>query len=92
MDQTFQIIYDPGAFVKDKPKLSPDIKQRIRLTIEAKLSSSPHVFGEPLRFSLKGLWKLRVGDYRVIYKIAQRYVYIVCIGHRREIYARFKDE
>lgn len=50
--------------------LSSEAKQRIRNSIESKLTLAPHQFGEPLRRTLKGYWKLRVGDYRVIYKLA----------------------
>jgi mRNA interferase RelE/StbE len=37
---------------------------------------------------LKGYWKLRVGDWRVIYKIQCKTLTILRIGHRREIYGR----
>ena len=38
-----------------------------------------------------GLWRIRQGDYRIIYAIDdnQRLVTIVRIGHRREIYMSF---
>ncbi len=47
---------------------------------------APQEFGEPLRRTLKGYWKLRVGDYRVIYKVIGITVLILRIGHRREVY------
>lgn len=42
----------------------------------------------PLSGELSGLYKLRVGDYRVIYEIlsAEQTLVIHAIGHRREIY------
>ena len=45
---------------------------------------------EPLKGELAGLYKLRVGDYRVIYEILheERIIVIHAIGHRREIYRR----
>lgn len=45
---------------------------------------------EPLKGELTGLYKLRVGDYRVIYEILHEESTIVihAIGHRREIYRR----
>ena len=33
-----------------------------------------------------GQWRLRVGDYRIRYDIAEDVVFILRIGHRREIY------
>jgi mRNA interferase RelE/StbE len=42
----------------------------------------------PLTGELSGLYKLRVGDYRVVYEIlsAEHTIVIHAIGHRREIY------
>ena len=38
--------------------------------------------------NLEGLWRYRVGDYRIICKIMaqQLVIFVVEIGHRREIY------
>jgi len=45
---------------------------------------------EPLRGNLIGLYKLRIGDYRVIYQILhdEKTIIIHAIGHRREIYRK----
>ena len=45
---------------------------------------------EALSGNLVGLYKLRVGDYRVIYEIVRKEKTIVihAIGHRREIYRK----
>ena len=88
MADLFEIIYHADVSAKDLPKISGDIKRRIRKSIEAKLVHAPEEFGEPLRRTLKGYWKLRVGDYRAIYKISGRTVIILRIGHRREVYER----
>ncbi len=45
-------------------------------------------YGEPLRKSLKGYWKLRVGDYRVIYKIDGNEVWILAIINRKDVYKK----
>ena len=81
-----EIFYHPDVLKKDLPKLSTTSKQHISKAIEMKLMLSPEEFGEPLRRTLKGYWKLRVGDYRVIYKVSNRQVIIFRIGHRREVY------
>ncbi len=86
MLSSFELVYHPDISRKDLPRISEDIKQKIRRAIEAKLTFAPEEFGEPLRRTLKGYWKLRVGDYRVIYKITGRTVMVLRIGHRREIY------
>jgi mRNA interferase RelE/StbE len=44
-------------------------------------------FGEPLRKDLKGFWKYRVGDYRLICPIEANklIVLVVRVGHRRNV-------
>lgn len=46
--------------------------------------------GKPLKFSLKGVWSYRVGMYRILYTIERQrlVVYVIDMGHRREIYRR----
>ena len=86
MNLLFEVVYHPDVLHKDLPQISEDIKHKIKHSIEAKLTFAPEEFGEPLRRTLKGYWKLRVGDYRVVYKITGKAVIILRIGHRREIY------
>jgi len=62
------------------------IRERIRRAIESRLMTAPQEYGLPLRKSLKGYWKLRVGDYRVVFKIEGEIVYILGIRHRKNIY------
>jgi mRNA interferase RelE/StbE len=40
----------------------------------------------PLRGSLKGYWKLRVDDYRAVFKIAASEVWILTILHRKAVH------
>ena len=72
----------------DLKSISKAEKEKIRKAIENKLSQNPIEFGKPLQYSLKGLRRLRVGDYRVIFQIDSKanVVLVVKIGHRREIY------
>lgn len=51
---------------------------------------NPRHFGEPLRGELSGLWRYRVGDYRIICEIKDESLVVLAlaIGHRREIYSR----
>ena len=48
----------------------------------------PIGFGKPLRYSLKGHKRLRVSDYRVVYRIdpQTKTVFIVAIKHRKDVY------
>jgi len=88
MDPQFEILYHPDVPKKDLPCITPAEQKRIRRAIEQKLAYFPHEFGAPLRHTLKGYWKLRVGDWRVIYKIQGRAITILRIGRRREIYGK----
>jgi len=68
--------------------LSKSTKDKLRKAIEKKLVLNPIEFGKPLQYSLKGLRRLRVEDYRIIYQInlETKTVLIVKIGHRKEVY------
>jgi mRNA interferase RelE/StbE len=72
----------------DLKSISKADKLRIKKSIENKLVHNPLDFGKPLQYSLKGLRRLRVGDYRVIFQILndEKTVLIVKIGHRKEVY------
>jgi mRNA interferase RelE/StbE len=39
-----------------------------------------------LRKTLKGYWKLRVGDYRVVFKIKGNEIVVLAILHRKDVY------
>lgn len=82
----YAVRYHPHVLKKDIPALSALDKVSIKKAIEKKLATAPQVFGMPLRHTLKAYWKLRVGDFRVIYQILDETVLIVKIGHRREVY------
>jgi mRNA interferase RelE/StbE len=82
----FTLRYHPAVSSDDLPLIDRKIKDRIRRAIEERLQTLPHEYGEPLRKTLKGYWKLRVGDYRVVFKIMKSEVWILGIRHRKEIY------
>ena len=68
------------------PALSKSAKEQVRRAIERKLATHPVEFGKPLRYSFKVARRLRVGDWRVIYRIEPPdVVLIVKIGHRKEV-------
>ena len=50
----------------------------------------PRQIGEPLQGALIGLWRYRVGDYRIICTLEhdRLVVLVLRIGHRREVYKR----
>ncbi len=82
---TWEIVFGRSA-EKDLSRLSPEIRQRVGRAVRH-LAEDP--FG-PASKPLKGReqWRLRVGDYRVLYRVEQvsNSLTIVAVGHRREVY------
>ncbi len=83
----YTISYHPLVKSDDIPKLDNAIKIRIRKAIETRLMVAPEKYGEPLRKTLKGYWKLRVGDYRVVFRVEGNGITIFGIRHRRDVYS-----
>ena len=82
----FKLHYHPAVRIKDLPLIDQRTKERIRKAIEEPLQTAPHDYGKPLRKSLKGYWKLRVGDYRVVFRVIESEVWILGIRHRKSVY------
>jgi mRNA interferase RelE/StbE len=72
---------------KELEKLPPQTVERIFSKIEA-LVTNPRPAGCQKLRGNNLLWRIRIGDYRVLYSIDDRahVVDISAIGHRREIY------
>ena len=83
---TYLIEYHELVVKEDIPRLGKKEKDRVRKSIESKLVSAPEIFGKPLRRSLKGYRSLRVGDYRVVFKVIGKVVRILAIKHRSKVY------
>lgn len=83
---TYIINYSDVVIKEHLPLLDSKIKGRIRKAIELKLTTRPEIFGKPLKNSLRGYRKLRVGDYRVVFVIDGKYVKIFAVKHRSKIY------
>ena len=85
-EQQFEIQILPAA-----RKQLERLPNRIRRTVAAKidgLASNPRPqMAKPLK-GTDDLWRLRVGDYRVIYQIQNRrlLVLILDLGNRRDVY------
>ena len=83
---SFAIRYHELVVRDDIPRLPKTMRLRIKRAIEQRLMSEPELYGKPLRRSLHGYRKLRVGDYRVIFKIEKTTVKILIIDHRSVVY------
>jgi mRNA interferase RelE/StbE len=86
----FKIHFHTDVIKKDFSKFNKKDQLKIARTIQEKLSIDPIAFGKPLQKELKGYYRLRISDSRVIYKIEKNkvLVYILKIGFRRnqEVY------
>ncbi len=71
-------------------KLDQSTARRIVNRIRWFSENFEHVKHELLKGDLLGLYKLRVGDYRVLYEVLkdEKLIIIHQIGHRRDIYRR----
>ena len=85
-ENRFTITYHPAVRDEDISSLPKTARNQIRRAIEERLTIAPHEYGQPLRKTLKGYWKLRVGDYRVVFRIEGREVVILAIKHRKDVY------
>jgi mRNA interferase RelE/StbE len=73
--------------LRDIRKLSPEIRRRVELAIDELFDNVRA--GDKLHGDWKGYWKLRTGDYRIIYQIKnENSVEIQYVGHRRRAYRR----
>jgi mRNA interferase RelE/StbE len=81
----FQVIL-PRSVQKQFDRLAVDVARRI-LDRLRELEDNPRPAGVK---KLKGrpAWRVRVGDYRIIYEIHDRelQIIVITVGHRREVY------
>lgn len=79
---------------KQLRKLDRPVQQRLLDWLDDRIEGckNPRHFGEPLKGDLAGLWRYRVGSYRIICEIKEQRLIVLAlaIGHRRKIYLRRK--
>ncbi len=86
----FKLLYHPDVKKRDLSKIRKKDKELIRRAIEERLTTHPEIYGRPLRATLKGFWKLRIGDYRVVFKVVGDEIHILAITHRKDVYQKAK--
>jgi mRNA interferase RelE/StbE len=75
----------PGPLVELLRGLHPDLKRKLRAGLDVIRTDS--TAGKELRDELAGLRSLRVGQLRIVYRVASgRLIDIVAVGPRRSIY------
>ena len=83
----YRVVY-LDSVEEDLKKLDRPVLKRVLDKIEKHLAKDPKNLGKALTGPFKGLWRYRVGDFRVIYRISEDEILILVlrIGHRRNIY------
>ena len=85
----WRVEFDRDA-ARDLRKLGYDAQRLILRYLRERIATSenPRRFGHALTGDLKGLWRYRVGDFRIVAKIENdRFIVLVLtVGHRREVY------
>ena len=75
---------------RDLRKLGTEANRLILKYLRERIATAddPRRFGHALTRDLKGLWRYRVGDFRIVASIEDdRFVVlVVTVGHRREVY------
>jgi mRNA interferase RelE/StbE len=75
---------------RDLRKLGVDAQRQISRYLRERIATAedPRRFGHALSGDMKGLWRYRVGDYRIVASIedGRFVVLVVTVGHRREVY------
>jgi len=86
---SWRVEFDRSA-ARDLRKLGTEAERLILRYLRERIAGSddPRRFGHALTSDRKGLWRYRVGDYRIVASIEDGHfvVLVVTIGHRREVY------
>ena len=89
MSSIWTVEFDVAAH-RDLLTLDPVIQRRLVQFLRTRVTgrNSPRALGKPLKGEKTGLWRYRVGAYRIICLLEndRHVVVVVAIGHRREVY------
>lgn len=85
----WRIEFVAGA-IDDLDALDGSIRRRVVRFLADRIAGpkDPRRFGHALTADLAGLWRYRVGDFRILSQIddAAGLVLVLRVGHRREVY------
>ena len=85
----WQIEYAEKA-TRELLKIDRQAAKKIKKYLDERIATDedPRRFGEALAENLAGLWKYRIGDYRVIVEIQDERVVVLVlrVGHRSKVY------
>lgn len=84
----YKVVY-LDSLEEDLKKIDKTTVKKILARIETYLAQDPKELGKPLKGEFQGYWRYRWGDYRVIYRIAEREILILVlrISNRKDVYS-----
>lgn len=84
----YRIEVSPAA-ARQLRKLDHAARRRVQAAVEL-LASDPRPPGAKKLVGGEGEWRVRTGDYRIVYEIRDQVLVllVLAVGHRREIYRR----
>ncbi|MBU2623350.1 MAG: type II toxin-antitoxin system RelE/ParE family toxin [Proteobacteria bacterium] len=82
----YRLVYTHRAF-RDIQELEENVKKRIGKVLE-RYREEPLKFASRLIDSKLGMFRFRIGDYRVICDIEDNEIIILRVGHRKDIYRK----
>jgi mRNA interferase RelE/StbE len=87
---TYEVVLSPSA-TRQLRKLDPDVRRRIQAVLEL-LAENPRPPAATRLVGGAGEWRVRTGEYRVVYEIHEGQLLVLVpvlrMGHRREVYER----
>ena len=83
-----QVIITPKA-LRDLKKLQK-VSQILIIERLKKLEVGTHTTSVEKLARYKNAFRIRVGNYRVVYRIIGGIIYVVLIGHRKDVYEKLK--
>jgi mRNA interferase RelE/StbE len=85
---TYEVRLAPAA-VRQLRKRDPPGRRRVQAAIDL-LAEDPRPPGARQLVGGAGEWRVRTGDFRIIYDIRDRelVVLVIKVGHRRDVYER----
>ena len=83
----YKVIWKDKAS-KQLAKIDRIMAKKIKDKVKNYLAKDPINRGEPLTHEYHGLYRYRFSDYRVVYEVKEKelVIFVVKVGHRKEVY------
>ncbi len=83
----FKIVWHEKS-LRDLKSIDISSARRVVKKVKTHLVKDPRKLGKPLKGVFKGMYRYRLGDYRVVYVIdlQDRLIRILHVDHRKDVY------